>query len=113
LGGVKGVSVLANDDERLLQLALADLTKLIGLSGKPIYQAVHRWADSMPQYEVGHDQLIAAIENASSSSCAGLHLAGAYLQGVGLPDCVANGYKCAESVKQFMAKDCSSNLVKN
>lgn len=113
LGGVKGVSVLANDDERLLQLALADLTKLIGLSGKPIYQAVHRWADSMPQYEVGHDQLIAAIENASSSSTAGLHLAGAYLQGVGLPDCVANGYKCAESVKQFMAKDCSSNFVKN
>jgi oxygen-dependent protoporphyrinogen oxidase len=111
LGGVKGVSVLANDDEHLLQLALADLTKLIGLSGKPIYQAVHRWADSMPQYDVGHDQLIAAIENGSSN--AGLHLVGAYFQGVGLPDCVANGYKCAESVKQFMAKDRLSNLVKN
>jgi protoporphyrinogen oxidase len=39
-----------------------------------MYQAVHRWADSMPQYEVGHDQLIAEIENNFINPSAGLHL---------------------------------------
>lgn len=106
LGGVKGFAVLENDDERLIELALADLTKLIGLTGKPLYQAVHRWADSMPQYEVGHEKLLVEIENTSSTQ--GLHLVGAYLQGVGLPDCVASAYECAASVNQNLAKDCVS-----
>ncbi|MBP9092168.1 protoporphyrinogen oxidase [bacterium] len=107
LGGVKGFAVLENGDEHLIQLALADLTRLIGLSGKPIYQAVHRWDDSMPQCEVGHDKLIAEIEN--NSLTPGLHLVGAYLHGVGLPDCVASGYKCADSVLKLMADRCFEN----
>jgi oxygen-dependent protoporphyrinogen oxidase len=107
LGGVKGSAVLENSDEHLIQLALADLTRLIGLTGKPLYQAVHRWADSMPQCEVGHDKLIAEIEN--NSSTPGLHLIGAYLHGVGLPDCVDSGYKCAENVLKIMADRCFEN----
>lgn len=107
LGGVKGFAVLENNDEHLIQLALADLTRLIGLTGKPLYQAVHRWADSMPQCEVGHDKLIAEIEN--NSSTPGLHLTGAYLHGVGLPDCVDSGYKCAENVLKIVADRCFEN----
>lgn len=103
MGGIKRDYLLEKDDQQLIELAIADLTKLIGLSGRPLYQAVHRWVDSMPQYNVGHQSLIADIEN--TSSVVGLHLGGAYLHGVGLPDCVASGYKCAESVNSILAQE--------
>ena len=96
LGGIKRHSLLENDDRFLLDLALSDLAKLIGLTGQPLYQVVHRWPDSMPQYDVGHQNIISEIENSSSASA--LHLCGAYLHGVGLPDCVTSAYKCAQSV---------------
>ncbi|CAN5229613.1 protoporphyrinogen oxidase [soil metagenome] len=103
MGGVKRLSLLENDDQHLLDLALSDLAKLIGLSGRPLHQTVHRWPDSMPQYDVGHQSLISEIENSSSATT--LHLGGAYLHGVGLPDCVSSGYKCAESVIARCAQD--------
>jgi len=103
MGGIKRDSLLEKDDQQLIDIAIADLAKLIGLSGRPLYQAVHRWIDSMPQYNVGHQSLIADIEN--TSSVVGLHLGGAYLHGVGLPDCVASGYKCAESVSRLLAQE--------
>lgn len=101
LGGVNKANLLDFDDNHLIELALKDMRLLLGLSGKPHYQAVHRWVESMPQYQVGHLKLIKEIEAALENST--LHLGGAYFSGVGLPDCVSSGSKCASSVLQSLA----------
>jgi oxygen-dependent protoporphyrinogen oxidase len=85
-------NILDSDDAKLIDLALSDLRFLVKLCGAPLYARVHRWSESMPQYEVGHDVRIETIEQ---SSVRGLHLCGAYLHGVGLPDCVLAGEKAA------------------
>jgi oxygen-dependent protoporphyrinogen oxidase len=50
----------------------------------------------MPQYTLGHlDRVSQVIEHAGRH--AGLVLAGNYLGGVGVPDCVRSGRQAAES----------------
>ncbi len=104
LGGIKKTHLLAGDDQQLIDMALADLRLLLGLKGLPQYQALHRWVDSMPQYQLGHQNLIKEIEAALAGST--LHLGGAYFSGVGLPDCVANGSDCALSVLKTLGASC-------
>ncbi len=105
LGGIKKTHLLAFDDHNLIELALSDLRLLLGLKGSPQYQSLHRWVNSMPQYQLGHQNLIKEIEAALAGSS--LHLGGAYFSGVGLPDCVANGSDCAFSVLKTMGSSCN------
>lgn len=91
LGGVKMENLLAESDERLLERAQADLAKLVG-AGKPLYSRVHRWHQAMPQYLVGHKDVVA---DAGSHLPSGVLLAGASYHGVGLPDCVATAKSAA------------------
>jgi oxygen-dependent protoporphyrinogen oxidase len=51
----------------------------------------------MPQYHVGHRQLVARIE-ARAAALPGLQLAGNAYHGVGLPDCIHGGQPAAERI---------------
>lgn len=96
VGGMSDKNILGSDDAKLIELVLGDLRRLIHLTGMPLYARVHRWSESMPQYEVGHSARVSLLEG--DTSVTGLHLAGAYLHGVGLPDCVASGAGAASAV---------------
>ena len=54
LGGAFLPDVLDQDDEALSELAIQDLSTLLGIRGKPIIRHVSRWPKVMPQYELGH-----------------------------------------------------------
>ena len=84
-------NLLAESDDRLLERAQADLSKLLG-AGKPLYSRVHRWHQAMPQYLVGHKDVVADV---SLHLPKGVLLAGASYHGVGLPDCVATAKSAA------------------
>ncbi|MBU6453236.1 MAG: protoporphyrinogen oxidase [Cyanobacteria bacterium REEB67] len=105
LGGVKQPEILARPDAELIDMALADLVKLVGLdqSARPLYARVCRWPQSMPQYYVGHKKLLARIDSLASG-IDGLHLAGASYRGVGLPECVHSGDVCADKILGHLAK---------
>ncbi len=62
----------------------------------PRFTRVRRWPTSMPQYAVGHRDLIAAIRT-EAANLPDLLLAGAYLDGVGIPDCIHSGEAAAET----------------
>jgi len=88
--------VVAGDhNENLLDAVRADFSRITGIEVKPWFTRVYRWPDSMPQYGVNHAKLIEQIENALP---AGVHLAGAFLRGVGMPDCVRCGADGAAAI---------------
>ena len=51
---------------------------------------------ALPQYDVGHAEKIAAIDDALAS-LPGLTLTGAWRNGLGLPACVASGKAAAKT----------------
>ncbi|RRO14799.1 protoporphyrinogen oxidase [Saccharopolyspora rhizosphaerae] len=85
------------DDEELLRRVRADFAELTGITAEPVDSTVVRWGGGLPQYGVGHLDLVADVERAVAG-VPGLAIAGAALQGVGVPACVATGEAAATSI---------------
>jgi oxygen-dependent protoporphyrinogen oxidase len=84
-------------DDALRQVAADELHELIGTRGRPQFLDVARWPGSMPQYHVGHCDLVASIER-KVGQCRGLALAGNAYHGVGIPACIHSGEAAAERI---------------
>jgi oxygen-dependent protoporphyrinogen oxidase len=79
--------VLSLSDDQIIELALEELSSTIGLKSKPIFTKIFRWAQSMPQYVIGHQAWLSEIQK-EAAKYRGLKFVGAAYQGVGIPDCI-------------------------
>jgi oxygen-dependent protoporphyrinogen oxidase len=82
-------------DEDLLEWASQDLSTVFGINVEPVDCHVHRWIDAMPQYGPGHSALVADLRAGLPPRLA---VAGGYLDGIGVPACVAAATKAAASL---------------
>jgi oxygen-dependent protoporphyrinogen oxidase len=82
-------------DEELLTWAGEDLATLFGVSVEPVDHKVARWIDAMPQYGPGHADLVAELRAGLPPR---LVVAGAYLEGIGVPACVAAATRAAAAL---------------
>ena len=90
LGGARDPGVLEDDDQTLVERAVAECRPLLGLRGAPVLARVFRWPHATPQLEVGHAARMAWVD-ALLDVQGGLYLTGAGLRGTGIPDMVADG----------------------
>jgi oxygen-dependent protoporphyrinogen oxidase len=97
IGGACQSELTELDDVALRRIALEELRALIGLRGDPIVEDVARWPRSMPQYHLGHCELVDSIEQ-RVSTWPTLALAGNAYHGVGIPNCIRSGQQAAERV---------------
>lgn len=88
---------LAWSDADLITAATEDLSTVIDAPIHPLSAVVQRWPGGLPQYAPGHTDRIAALRNAIAD-LDGLALAGAYLNGVGVPACAASGTAAATRI---------------
>ena len=75
--------------------ALDDLQAVFGIAAQPREVVVHRWIDALPQYGPGHGEIAARIRAGLPPTLA---VAGNYLDGVGVPACVAAAGRAAAGV---------------
>lgn len=93
-------AMLQHADRVLLDRALADLSLAVGIAlPSPVARHVQRWGGGLPQYAVGHQDLVATVNDAVGQT-AGLAVAGASYQGVGVPACIASGRTAARVLIQ-------------
>ena len=90
----------ASDDE-LLAWAADDLAAVFGLSVDPVDVRVQRWIDAMPQYGPGHADLVAQVR---AGLPPGLAVAGSYLEGIGVPACIAAAGRAVEALQAQVAR---------
>jgi len=95
LGGALQPELLDLDDLQLTELAHRELSQLLQIAGSPADNHLQRWIEKMPQYDVGHVQLVDAID-AEVTSQPGLELAGNAYHGVGIPQCIRSGNESAQ-----------------
>ena len=101
LGGARDPEALALSDAALIDVARSELSGILGPLGTPSLTRVYRWEQSTPQVEVGHAKRLAAIED-RLGGWPGLELAGNGLRGVGIPDCISDGRRSAEAIREFL-----------
>jgi oxygen-dependent protoporphyrinogen oxidase len=82
-------------DEELLAWASEDLSTVFGVNSEPVDCRVQRWIDAMPQYGPGHAGVVATVRSGLPPTMA---VAGGYLDGIGVPACVASGTRAAAAL---------------
>ena len=102
LGGGRDPHRLERSDEELISTAREALAATLDIDGAPILTRLFRYTRQSPQYEVGHLERLAAIEQ-RLATVPGLFLAGSGFRAIGIPDCIADGRAMAARAAAFVA----------
>ena len=103
VGGALQQELFDQDDATMAASVRRELRELLGITSEPLLTRIHRHAQAMPQYRVGHLDRLARID-AALERHPGLALAGNAYRGVGIPDCIHSGELAAETVWDEMKK---------
>jgi oxygen-dependent protoporphyrinogen oxidase len=98
VGRAGDVGVLQVDDATLVRRTYAETATLPGWERAQLLDAtVTRWGGGLPQYGLGHRPLVERLRLAVGE-VPGVAVAGAYLDGVGVPACLASAQAAAQKV---------------
>jgi oxygen-dependent protoporphyrinogen oxidase len=97
VGGSLQPDLAGLPDAELVPLVRDELADLLQIVGEPLWADIARWPNSMPQYQLGHLDLVTRIEQRAARLPA-LALAGNAYRGVGIPQCIASGEAAAARV---------------
>ncbi|MGG1397890.1 protoporphyrinogen oxidase [Bacillus salipaludis] len=89
------------NEEELLEVALGDIRKSLGIHAKPVASEITKWTDQMPNYLITHPNSVEALESKMAADYPGIILAGCSYYGVGIPDCIENGVDSAKRIIQM------------
>jgi oxygen-dependent protoporphyrinogen oxidase len=97
IGGARQPELALKSAATLEELAMADLRRLLGVKGEPVFRNHFVYPHAIPQYNIGFGevrQLLTQLEN----SAPGLFLAGHYRNGISLGDSIVAGDDVAERI---------------
>lgn len=102
IGGATDPEALTLSDDELVTLALEELTPLLRIQGEATRTRVMRHELGIPQYTLGHEERLSAIE-AGEKRFPGLVFAGNAYRGIGLNDCVLSADRAIEHITAYLA----------
>ena len=86
-------------EDELLELAKEELKLTLGITAEPLLARVFVWENAMPQYNLGHPEILKRID-AALKDHPGLALAGNGYRGIGIPDCIHSGELAVHKILQ-------------
>lgn len=107
LGRMGEEALLERDDEDIVAMTHRDIADAVGLRAAPVASRVTRWSHGIPQYAVGHTERIDRVRR-RVADVAGLELAGAQFDGVGVAAVIGSGRSAAAGVLQHLAAKAQS-----
>ncbi|MBI5407737.1 MAG: protoporphyrinogen oxidase [Nitrospirae bacterium] len=107
VGGAKSPEMAMLEDDRIISLVFDELKPILSFKTEPDLIRIYRWEKAIPQYLLGHGRKLSFIEE-RLKSYPGLYITGNAYRGIGMNDCVENGYKLAdEIIPDFIYKPAS------
>lgn len=97
IGGARQPELATKSQKKLLPIILQELEELVGLKGDPVFTHDRYWEKAIPQYEVGYERFLEAI-NEIETSYSNLFITGNFRGGISVPDCILSGIKTAGNV---------------
>jgi len=88
-------SGVGTKETELVSTALLQTERLFGIKQEPRLAHLSSWAEGYPLFDLKHKERITEIQKASLKD---FYLAGCYLDGAGIPDCIAQAKKIAQEI---------------
>lgn len=98
MGGSIHPEYAENDDLTVL----AELKRLLGVTGEPTFRHRTAWQNAIPQYDMEYQHALASIASCEAKH-SGLHLAANYRGGIAVGDCIINGLELGELLSQTLS----------
>ena len=95
VGGQRHPRLASNSPDELHRLVRSDLAALLGVRGEPTFMRHTVWTHAIPQYSLGYDAVIDAIERIEEQF-PGWYMAGNYYGGVSVGDAAQSGDDAAD-----------------
>ncbi|MDP9394216.1 MAG: FAD-dependent oxidoreductase, partial [Actinomycetota bacterium] len=95
---------LQRDDGEILTAVRADLRDIAGVTAAPVDSRVVRWGGALPQYAVGHLDLVRRVRT-EVAGVPGLAVCGAAYDGVGIPACISSARRASADVLSSLPAD--------
>jgi len=100
-GGVTDTEIVSREPSEIGALVEAELEKLLGISGPPVAREIWRHPKALPQYNLGHAHVLGNVHEALAT-VPGVFLAGNYLSGPAIGNCIEQSNQTAEAVRGFL-----------
>ena len=103
-GGATDPALVRLDEREIAQIAHADFAKAMFANGTPeppVTTHVTRWERAIPQYNLGHASIVAALGELCAAH-PGVFLAGNYLSGPSIGSCVEQSNRVAVDAARFL-----------
>jgi len=97
LGGATRPEAINLSEADITAQVTADLQKIMGIAATPDFVRVFRHTQAIPQYTVGHERKLTALNEALGNH-PGLYLTGNAFGGIGLNDCINSANQVAATV---------------
>jgi len=101
VGGAVSPDTYRMEDPRIIETVQKELSPLLGIKSNPVFTIIKRYPEAMPQYHVGHRELVEGIQR-EIKKLNGLEIAGNAFGGIGIPDCINSGERAAERLLQSL-----------
>jgi len=107
IGGATNTGIVSKSESELVEAVDRDLRKMLinPRAVDPLVLGVRVWPQAIPQFLVGHLDLLEAAKSAlDRGGYDGLFLGGNYVAGVALGRCVEGAYESASQISDFLTK---------
>lgn len=101
-GGATDPKFCELSEEEIAETICSEVGRVLGITGKPVTTNVHRYARALPQYNLGHTEIVKSLESLAAAT-PGLFLAGNYLSGPSIGASVEQANRTAEAVRVYLA----------
>ncbi|KAH7420737.1 hypothetical protein KP509_13G019800 [Ceratopteris richardii] len=107
IGGATNTDVINKSEAELVKQVDKDIRRMLIKSDAPSPEVlgVRVWPQAIPQFEVGHLNILDDVRKAlDNSALEGMFLGGNYIVGVALGRCVEGAYEIADSIAQYFKR---------
>jgi oxygen-dependent protoporphyrinogen oxidase len=101
-GGATDPELCGLSEDEIAETICTEVGRILGITGAPVTRMVHRYARALPQYNLGHSEIVSAL-GAAASAVPGLFLTGNYLSGPSIGSCVEQADQTADAVRVYLA----------
>jgi oxygen-dependent protoporphyrinogen oxidase len=99
LGGMTNKEIIEKNDTEVLDLALNDISKTLGIKASPFFTNIATYGKAIPQYTIGHRERLNTILNLQQTN-PGLWFSGNYMEGISVGEVIKNALKVADQLQK-------------
>lgn len=97
VGGSRSPELCELSDDEMIKMVVNELSKIMGISGKPVFTYVKSWKKAIPQANIGYEELLSTIGRFRKKR-QNVYVCSNYYGGISVGDCVRNAGETASAI---------------